>query len=280
MQQKVFLTVFIGALRMTSSETDRLNIDSANIDRTSSDKPYRIITIPMGHSNSYLIISGGRGILVDAGSKGKIKKLQTALERNNLKFSDIVLVILTHTHYDHVGSLAEIKDSSRAKILVHSEEQGYLEKGITPFPRGTMWFSKIIFRIGNTLMASKSKYQPVSPDIVVRGEYDLGKYIPGAKVIPTPGHTAGSISLVIENEVAFVGDTLFNIMPGSVFPPFANNVPELLKSWEKLIAAGYRTFYPGHGKSITLQKLKDSYKKGKKVKKIKKSLFFTFIFHF
>ena len=251
---------------MASSETYRLNSESISSDSSNTDKPYRIITVPMGHSNSYLITSGGRVILVDAGCAGKIKNLQTALEKNNLMFPDIVLVILTHTHYDHVGCLAEIKDRSGAKVLVHAEEKEYLEKGITPFPMGTMWFSKIVSGIGNTLMASKSKYQPLNPDIAVGGEYDLSKYIPGAKVIPTPGHTAGSISLVIENEVAFVGDTLFNVIPGTVFPPFANDVPELLGSWEKLIAAGCRTFYPGHGKSINLQKLKDSYKKKEKQK--------------
>jgi glyoxylase-like metal-dependent hydrolase (beta-lactamase superfamily II) len=225
-----------------------------------------IITISMGHSNSYLIVSGGRGILVDGGTAQKIKNIQTALEKNKLNFSDLVLIVLTHTHSDHVGSLAEIKEKSSAKVLVHAAEKGYLERGITPFPRGTMWFSKIISGIGNTLLVSKSKYTPVNPDITIKGEYDLGKFIPGARIIPSPGHTDGSISLVIGSEVAFVGDTLFNVFPGTVYPPFANNVPELLKSWKRLIDTGCRTFYPGHGKSIPLQKLKDSYEKMKKEK--------------
>lgn len=218
-----------------------------------------IITIPMGHSNSYLIISEGQGILVDAGCPGKIKNLQTALEKNHLDFSDIALVVLTHTHYDHVGCLAGIKERSGAKILVHAEEKEYLENGMTPFPEGTLWFSKIISRVGTTIMSSKSKYQPVSPDIVVRDGCYLGRYIHHAKIIPTPGHTKGSISLVIENEAAFVGDTLFNAIPGTVFPPFADDVPELLKSWRVLVDSGCRTFYPGHGRPLTFQKLKDSY---------------------
>jgi len=263
---EVIFHVFIGAFRMTSSKTDRLNNNIKKNDRPASDKPYSIFTVPMGHSNSYLIVSGGRGILVDAGSTSKIKNLRTALEKNNLSFSDIVLIVLTHTHYDHVSCLAEIKERSGAKVLVHAADKKYLEKGMTPFPRGTMWFSKIISGIGKTLLVSKSKYPPVSPEIAIRGKYDLGKYIPGAKVIPTPGHTAGSISLVIKNEAAFVGDALFNIIPGTVFPPFANDVPELLKSWEKLIATGCITFYPSHGKSFPLQKLKDSYEKEKEEK--------------
>ncbi len=249
---------------MISSESNRLNRKKSGSNGPERDSSsYTVINIPMVRSNSYLIISGGKALLVDAGCPGKIKNFQTALKQNNLMFTDIVLVILTHTHYDHTGCLAEIKKRSGAKVLVHASEKGYLEKGLTPFPRGTMWFSKIISGIGNILMVSKSKYQPVNPDIVVEGDYDLGKYIPGAKVISTPGHTAGSISLVIRDEAAFVGDTLFSVMPWGVFPPFANDIPELLKSWEMLIASGYRTFYLGHGKPINLQKLKASYKKRK-----------------
>lgn len=244
---------------MISSKNDQLNRKRSRCNRPERDKLYTVIRVPMGHSNSYLIISGGQALLVDAGCQGKIKNVQTALEQNNLMFTDIVLVILTHTHYDHTGCLAEIKKLSGAKVLVHASEKGYLEKGLTPFPEGTMWFSKIISGIGNILMVSKSKYQPVNPDIVVKGDYDLGKYIPGAKVISTPGHTAGSISLVIRDEAALVGDTLFSVMPWSAFPPYANDIPELLKSWKILIASGCRTFYPGHGKPITFQKLKSSY---------------------
>ena len=133
-----------------------------------------------------------------------------------------------------------------------------------------MWFSKMISDIGNSLMVSKSKYQPVNPDVVVGNEYDLGKYIPGAKIISTPGHTAGSISLVIGNDAAFVGDTLFNVIPGGVFPPFADDIRKLLESWQTLIAASCSTYFPGHGRPIPLQKLKISYEK--KTKRSKEDL--------
>ena len=248
---------------MNSSKTDRVSSFITKSNKSRSENPYSIIAISMKTSNSYLIVLGGNWILVDTGYKGNIKNLKIALEKNNLTFLDIVLIVLTHTHYYHVGSLDEVKGLSASKVLVHAAEKEYLERGMIPSPKGTMWFSKIISEIGSILIASNSRYQPVSSEIVVNGEYDLGKYIPSAKVIPTPGHTDGSISLVIDNEVAFVGDTLFNVIPGTVFPPFANNVSELLKSWEKLINTGCKTFYPGHEKPIPLQKLKDLYTKKK-----------------
>jgi hydroxyacylglutathione hydrolase len=101
---------------------------------------------------------------------------------------------------------------------------------MTPLLRGTIWLSKISSGIENTLLVSQSKCQPVLPDIAVRSEYNLNKYIPDENVIPTPDHTSGSISLVTENKVIFVGDTLFNVTSRTVFPSFANNIPELLKA--------------------------------------------------
>ncbi len=79
----------------TKTSERKAQNSSAKIDRPGNDNPYGIITVPMGYSNSYLIVSGGQGILVDAGYAGKIKNLQTALEKNNLTFSDIVLIVLT-----------------------------------------------------------------------------------------------------------------------------------------------------------------------------------------
>ena len=165
----------------------------------------------MKTSNSYLIVLGGNWILVDTGYKGNIKNLKIALEKNNLTFLDIVLIVLTHTHYYHVGSLDEVKGLSASKVLVHAAEKEYLERGMIPSPKGTMWFSKIISEIGSILIASNSRYQPVSSEIVVNVNMTLGSTYQAQKSSRPPGHTDGSISLVIGNEVAFVGDTLFSM---------------------------------------------------------------------
>ena len=227
------------------------------------EKSYTLTAVPMGNSNAYLLTAGASSVLVDAGCSGNINKLEAALKQNNLKFSDLKLVILTHTHSDHVGCLAEIRERSGAKVLVHEAEAGNLEKGYTPFPKGTMWFSKVISGVAKGLLSSKAKYSPLKADLVIKSEYDLKDYLPGvkAKVIPTPGHTAGSISVILENKDAVVGDTLFNVMSWTVFPPFANDEKQLFRSWEKLAETNCATFYPGHGKELPIAKLVDNYRK-------------------
>ena len=61
---------------------------------------------------------------------------------------------------------------------------------------------------------------------------------------------AGSLSVLLPDGSAFVGDLAFNVFPwgGPIFPPFADNVPRLLESWKLLLARGITTIYPGHGK--------------------------------
>lgn len=68
-----------------------------------------IIRVPMGKSNSYLIKGKNGFILVDGGMQQKSRNIQHALNKINAKFDDINLIVVTHVHYDHVGSLYDIK---------------------------------------------------------------------------------------------------------------------------------------------------------------------------
>jgi len=66
-------------------------------------------------------------------------------------------------------------------------------------------------------------------------------------LLHTPGHTPGSISVIIDNEIAIVGDTMFGVFWWSVYPPFASNPDKLIDSWEKLLETRCRIFLPSHG---------------------------------
>ncbi len=80
---------------------------------------------------------------MDTGYKDNIKNLKITLEKNNLTFLDIFLIVLTHIHYDHVGSLDEVKELSSSKVLVHAAEKEYRERGMTPSPKGTCGSQKL-----------------------------------------------------------------------------------------------------------------------------------------
>ena len=223
----------------------------------------QITRIPMATSNVYVVAKKGRAILIDAGMKKKEKKIIAALQRINISPADIQLIILTHAHYDHCGSLKALKDITKAKILVHKVEAECLKQGDCDFPQGTMWFSKALAAIGRTLAKKLGEYDPVDPVITISKRFDLHAYGIDGYILPTPGHTAGSISVVIDDRHAIVGDTLFHVVKHSVFPPYANDQKILLSSWEKLLALGCEYFYPGHGKPFTRAKFEKTYKKKK-----------------
>jgi hydroxyacylglutathione hydrolase len=218
----------------------------------------------MMSSNAYVVANGRQAILIDCGMKKKEKKILAALERMQLAPHDIQLIILTHTHYDHAGSIAALQQITGAKILVHHAEASCLEQGHCAFPKGTMWFPKIMTAIGRVLNKSVGHYAPVTPDILISKRFDLQAYDIDGYILPTPGHTAGSLSVVIEKTHALVGDTLFNIFKHSVYPPYANDQKILLKSWKALLETGCEYFYPGHGKPFTRERLQKTYaeKKG------------------
>jgi len=224
----------------------------------------RITTIRMLTSNAYLVANGKQAILIDCGMKKKEKKILVALARMQLSPRDIQLIILTHTHYDHAGSIKALQQITNAKVLVHKAEAECLDQGYCAFPKGTMWFPKIMSAIGRALNKWVGRYAPVTPDILISKKFDLQPFGIGGYVLPTPGHTAGSLSVVIAEDHAIVGDTLFNIFKHSVFPPYANDQEGLLKSWKKLLEIRCEYFYPGHGKPFTRERLQKTYAEKKK----------------
>lgn len=74
------------------------------------------------------------------------------------------------------------------------------------------------------------------------------------KVIHTPGHSSGSVSILLDTGEAFVGDLAVNKFPLRLtpgLPIFAEDWPKLIESWQKLLDLGVKTVYPAHGKAFS-----------------------------
>jgi glyoxylase-like metal-dependent hydrolase (beta-lactamase superfamily II) len=211
-----------------------------------------ITQVPMGQANSYLISAGEGFILVDAGVEGKLDNLRAALEKLNAKLTDIKLIIITHVHIDHVGSLAAIKKKANAPVLVHQQGAKMLAEGTTNFPAGTVWWAKLISKLVNTF--SNSTFKPVEADITIESNYDLDDFGIEGQVIHTPGHTADSISVIIEDKYILVGDTVFTSRPGdSIYPPLADDEEKLKETWQEITEYNCRQFFPGHGDKFSAE---------------------------
>jgi hydroxyacylglutathione hydrolase len=214
-----------------------------------------------GRSFIYIIQQDNNFIIVDTGMKGHAEKSILKLQEFGIRPGALKLIILTHTHYDHSGGAQRIRKWSGAALAVHSSEAEYLQNGYTPLPKGSLLLTRFISWLGRKSNYRQAYYPPVIADVIFEDQLDLVPYGIDGKVIPTPGHTKGSASVILDNHKAIVGDTLFGIRKGSVFPVFADNITELYKSWEKLIRCGCTIFFPGHGKAVRLQDVIKDYEK-------------------
>jgi glyoxylase-like metal-dependent hydrolase (beta-lactamase superfamily II) len=212
----------------------------------------RVPIVPFGIVNAHIIV-GRRGcVVVDAGTPGSERKIERALKAKGLTVRDIRLVVVTHAHVDHAGGALALRELSGAPIMGHRQD--------TPYFRGeeamtfctTDWFSRIFLRLG----VVQQPYPAFTPDVVLEsGECrSLDAYGVEGQVRHTPGHTEGSISVEM-SEHAFVGDLLASgIMVGGIAmtgtakrPPFEDDPHRVSAELERMVGAGFRQFYMGHG---------------------------------
>ncbi len=192
-------------------------------------------------------------ILIDTGEPGRAGIFWDYLREQEIDPIEIKLIILTHAHYDHAGNCKEIKDRTGAKVLIHRDEVRTLQTGMTEVPRSTNVWGSIYARI---MGVSSPNFEPLSPDIVVEGDCDLMDCSLSGKILHTPGHTRGSISVLLDSGEAFVGDLLMPVHPFSDgMPLFAEDTKKVVESWQKLLAGGAERIYPSHGKTITAEYL-------------------------
>jgi hydroxyacylglutathione hydrolase len=216
----------------------------------------RVSIHPLGLDAECYLIRGEGSILIDTGAPDQTKDFVKALERLAVQPEEIQLIVITHGHWDHIGSAKEIKEITGAKIAMHQAEKDWLEKSLKLLPPGVTAWGRIL--MGITAMRIASVHIPATDVDVVLGDeaLPLSEYgIPG-KVIHTPGHTMGSVSVLLETGDALVGDLAMNGLPlriGPGLPTAAEDLQRARESWKLLLKAGAETVYPGHGKPFSAE---------------------------
>ncbi|HOU03629.1 MAG TPA: MBL fold metallo-hydrolase [Bacteroidales bacterium] len=211
----------------------------------STSEGNKIIRILSGRSNVFLLTNGLTNILIDTSAGFMWKTLEKRLDK--LGIEQISLLILTHSHFDHAANAARIKEKYKAQVIIHKSEAKYLATGDNILPTGTNTVTKFIVSTFAKKFQSFALYQSCNYDCTVDDVFNLSIFGFNAYLIHTPGHTQGSVSLIIDDEIALVGDTMFGIFRWTVFPPFASDQDQLLKSWDKLLNTKCRIFIPSHG---------------------------------
>jgi glyoxylase-like metal-dependent hydrolase (beta-lactamase superfamily II) len=209
----------------------------------------KIFPIHMGLDTIY-IVSGEGTILIDGGDPNKIAKFIEGIEKASIKPEDIRLIVLTHGHWDHIGSARDIKELTGAKILLHRRDMHFLDDTHPSQPPGLTPWGKIVIAVLK-LYTRFVHIPPFGVDIVAGDEIiSLAEYGIAGKVVHTPGHSWGSVSVLLDSGEAFVGDLGMNMIPLRFtpgLPIFGDEMPIIKNSWQNLFGMGIKTVYPAHG---------------------------------
>lgn len=194
----------------------------------------RIYPVPVGEmgTNCYIIAdeTTNCGAVIDPGADGAVLLRKTEELGIDLKY-----ILLTHTHYDHIGAVAELKRATGAAIAVGAEDADGLNDGRWNLSAFT----------GETIAPSEA-------DVLLRDGDELRMGELCIRVLFTPGHTKGGVCFLAEDNL-FAGDTLFAQSVGrSDFP--GGNPQTLLHSIRtKLMTLEDSVrVYPGHGPTTTI----------------------------
>ncbi|MBM3157845.1 MAG: MBL fold metallo-hydrolase [Chloroflexi bacterium] len=186
--------------------------------------------------------------VVDTGFKGRALPILKEARLHGYRASDIANVIITHHHADHMGSLAGLEKLTGAKVVAHHSDAPYIDgTQPQPGPSRPAWLGKALSPFHGLWSCA-----PAEVDIPANDSDEL-PILGGIKVLHTPGHTPGSISLYLKQERALiVGDLLANRF-GLSLPSrmFTVNLAQEIESINRILSLDLEVVCFGHGPPLT-----------------------------
>ena len=191
-----------------------------------------IKVLPMGMigANCYIITGETGAVLIDTGEYSE--KLEQFLKVNSDKER---LILLTHSHFDHIGGALKLRENTGVKIGIGEKEAPSLLDGN--------------LNLSNRFRANLA---PFSADVTFSDGEKIKVGDLEFTVIETPGHTVGGVCYLIE-DCLFSGDTLFFESIGRTDFP-GGDISVLNKSLKKLMELPDNiAVFAGHGESSTIE---------------------------
>lgn len=175
------------------------------------------------------LVRGEKLILVDSGHVGRRRFLINELAARGLKPSDIDLTVVTHAHWDHAQNF----DLFEAPLLIHTHELKYARK-----PHDNDWATP---RWTSAMLEFESRVQQVEEGYEIE---------PGVRIMHTPGHSAGTVAVIVDTDAGPVAVTGDGIQSAGVAMSRQNALifwseKDARESIERVLKAT-DTIYPGH----------------------------------
>jgi ribonuclease/clavin/mitogillin len=195
----------------------------------SKDK-MNIANVGYDSTNYYLLETVEAKLLVDSGWPGTLPKLAAALKRKGIALDEIKHLLVTHFHPDHAGLTQELKNRGAQLILLEGQtdniaplEELYKAKKLVYAP---------IQKEGNIQLCFSDSRRFLST-LGIEGE-----------IIPTPGHSPDSITLILDDGFAFTGD----LHSPEMVPE--EQLAATQTSWDRIRQHKIKRIFPGHGNQV------------------------------
>jgi hydroxyacylglutathione hydrolase len=164
------------------------------------------------------------------------------------------------TTFSNPGNAAYLREKYGAKIVIHADDAGMIERGDTNWNRkdkadkvGLIFrFMILLFPLFSRL----NKSEIFKPDLSIDETFDLTAYGLDSRVIHLPGHSKGSIGVLTSDGDLVCGDFVYNMTGFGLIDDLSAH----RQSLEKLKQLYVKKVYPGHGKPISIETFWKKYK--------------------
>lgn len=187
--------------------------------------------------------------LIDPGLAGKGKYKMESIKKMGIELKDIKRVIMTHTHFDHIASLPEIREEiPEAELWIHTLEAAPIEKGDERTVYGMEMFQQMCqtqygFKPGAFTFRVDRKLEGGETIEIGGMEWD---------VIHIPGHSMGSIALYYKSKKILIpGDVIYADYAIGRFDLHGADGAELKRSLMRLAEQEVEILLPGHNRIVT-----------------------------
>jgi ribonuclease/clavin/mitogillin len=185
-----------------------------------------IVNVGYRSTNYWVVSAGTSRLLVDLGYPGTMGTMRANLDRMGVPLREIRYALATHYHIDHAGLAQELKQSGVPLLVLENQVEAIpLMKAFTK-PRDR--YVDITLHDNATISFAESR--AVLERIGITGA-----------IVHTPGHSDDSVSLVLDDGLAFTGDLTPPALIGE------DDAGVTAASWRLLRELGATRIYPGHG---------------------------------
>ena len=203
---------------------------------------YSITHIKGRTDNCYIVSDVSKAILFDTASKENLQMVEDECSKYDLK-----LIVLSHPHFDHAENADALSKKFNVPVAYNEKDDGIFDDYDSQPLHSYGLVGFVVLKASLKVLSRTKVIRPQNRFFVKEGD-TLAEYgFPDIKVTELPGHSKGSIGLLVADDALLAGDALDNwIRPG--MGHLYTDLEAEKKTVEKIRSFGKRTYYYGHGK--------------------------------